>query len=90
MLALGLKSYATIHQVGSSKTYISPNALYTASVVLDGDTIEIDAETYTGQPALAVWQQNDLLIRGVGGRPHLVANGEYIWGKGIWVVAGDN
>ncbi|MBL4716566.1 MAG: T9SS type A sorting domain-containing protein [Bacteroidia bacterium] len=90
MLTFGLKSYATIYQVGSAKTYVSPNALYTASVVLDGDTIEIDAETYTGQPALAVWQSNDLLIRGVGGRPHLVANGEYIWGKGIWVVAGDN
>ena len=59
-------------------------------VIQDGDTILIDAETYTGTAALAVWQNNDLVIQGVSGRPHLEANGQYIWGKGIWVFAGNN
>jgi Secretion system C-terminal sorting domain len=81
---------ATIHQVGATRTYTSPNALYLANVVQDGDTIEIDAETYTGQAALAVWQSDNLLIRGIGGQPHLVADGQYIWGKGIWVFASND
>jgi Secretion system C-terminal sorting domain len=88
-----LQSYlatAAIHQVGATRPYLSPNALYLANVLQDGDTIEIDAATYTGQAALAVWQANDLLIKGIGGRPHLVAAGQYIWGKGIWVFAGNN
>ncbi|MCC6723031.1 MAG: right-handed parallel beta-helix repeat-containing protein, partial [Saprospiraceae bacterium] len=38
---------------------------------------------------MAVWQANNLVIRGVGGRPHLEAGGQYIWGKGIWVLAGN-
>ena len=55
----------------------------------DGDTIEIDAGTYTGD--VAVWRASDLTIRGVGGgRPQLVADGEAAEGKGIWVTAGNN
>ncbi|MFV0564295.1 MAG: T9SS type A sorting domain-containing protein [Flavobacteriaceae bacterium] len=90
LLTLCFKGHATVHQVGATKIYASPYDLYLANSVQDGDTIEIDAETYTGQSALAVWEQNNLLIKGVGGRPHLVANGQYIWGKGIWVLAGNN
>lgn len=90
LLVIDFTSYATIYQVGSTKTYVSPNALYTANLVQDGDTIEIDAETYTGQAALAAWQSNNLLIKGVGGKPHLVADGQYILGKGIWVLAGND
>lgn len=59
-----------------------------AAQAKDGDTIEIDAGTYTGD--VAVWHANDLTIRGVGGRPHLVADGEAAEGKGIWVTAGNN
>lgn len=90
ILALGLNSHASIYHIGPTQTYISPNSLYLAGVIQDGDTIEIDSAIYTGQAALAVWQNNNLLIRGVGGRPSLVANGQYIWGAGIWVLAGDN
>ncbi len=82
--------YATTYQVGATRTYVSPYALYQANVVVNGDIIEIDAETYSGNACLAVWQASDLLIRGVGGRPHLEAAGQYIWGKGIWVLAGDH
>lgn len=81
---------AATYQVGSSKIYSTPNALYLANVLNDDDIIEIDAEVYTGQDALAAWTQNRLVIKGVGGQAHLQANGENIWGKGIWVLAGDN
>lgn len=90
LLLMTLSSYATTYYVGSTRTYVSPRALYIANIVQDGDIIEIDTETYSGNAALAVWNKNNLIIRGVGGRPHLVANGQYIWGKGIWVCAGNN
>ena len=90
MLVIITTSNAAIHQVGSTKTYVSPNALFQEGIVQDGDTIEIDAELYSGTPSLAVWQSLDLLIRGVGGRPHMKVDDEYIWGKGIWVLAGNN
>ncbi len=82
--------HATTHRIGPNDTYTSPNALYNANVVQDGDTIEIEVATYTGTASLAVWQRNNLVIRGIGGRPHLVADGQYIWGKGIWVLAGND
>ena len=81
---------ATTFNVGSTHTYKTPNSLYLANVVQDGDIIEIDAETFSGNDCLAVWNKDNLLIKGIGGRPHLIANGAYIWGKGIWVLAGDN
>ena len=81
---------AEIFSVGSTRTFPTPNALYQAGVVHEGDTIEIDGETYVGTHSLAVWQADNLLIRGVNGRPHLKADGKYIQGKGIWVIAGDN
>jgi len=89
-VTMSIPLFAATYQVGTGKTYASPNALYLADVVSDGDIIEIDAETYTGTAALAVWMKNNLIIRGVGGRPHLVADGQYIWGKGIWVFAGND
>ncbi len=82
--------FATIFKVGPEQEYHSPNQLYLANVLADGDTVEIDAAVYFGIDALAVWANNNLLIKGVGGRPHLKADGQYIWGKGIWVCAGDN
>lgn len=88
--AMPFLSYSMTFQVGSSHTYANPNALYLANVLQDGDVIEIDAETYSGTDALAVWSQNDLIIRGIGDRPHLIADGQYIFGKGIWVLAGNN
>ncbi len=91
ILALvSLNAFSTTFQVGPTKTYTSPHALYQANVVQNGDIIEIDSATYTGQACTAVWQKDNLIIRGVGGRPSLVASGNYIWGKGIWVLAGDN
>ncbi len=90
VFSLALTASATIHPVGPTQFYVSPNALYVAGVVQTGDTIDIDAATYTGTACLAAWQPDNLYIRGVGGRPHLVAAGAYILGKGIWVFVGDN
>ncbi|MDE2228281.1 MAG: right-handed parallel beta-helix repeat-containing protein [Alphaproteobacteria bacterium] len=53
----------------------------------DGDVIEIDAADYRGD--VAVWNQNDIVIRGVGGRPHLYADGDAAQGKAIWVTHGN-
>ena len=46
LLLLSYNSFAATHQVGPSGPYLSPNMLYTANVVQDGDTIEIAAATY--------------------------------------------
>ena len=42
LLSPGLS--ATTFHVGSTRNYVSPNALYLANVVQNGDTIEIEIE----------------------------------------------
>lgn len=46
--------------------------------------IEVDAGDYVAD--VAVWQQDDITIRAVGGRVRLLAQGAAAEGKGIWVV----
>ena len=81
---------AKSYHIGSGQNYPNPNALYQADVLQDGDTLLIEAATYSGQEALAVWDNHDLFIKGMNGKPILVANGAYIQGKGIWVLKGNN
>jgi hypothetical protein len=57
-----------------------------AAVAGHGAVIEIDAADYAGD--VAVWTQDDLVLRGVGGRPHVRAEGASAEGKAIWVVRG--
>ena len=83
-------AFATTYKVGPSRTYTSPNALYLANIVANGDIIEIDAGDYSGTNAFANWSANNLIIRGIGGRPHLIANGQNLQGKGIWIISGNN
>jgi hypothetical protein len=52
----------------------------------DGDTVEIEAAEYVGD--VAVWTQSNLTIRGVNGRPQMVAGGASAENKGIWVMRG--
>lgn len=59
-----------------------------ATLAKDGDTIEIEAGDYSGDTA--VWKQNNLVIRGVGGRARLIASSALAEGKGIWVIRGGN
>ncbi len=58
-----------------------------AKTAKDGDVIEIDAADYRGD--VAVWNANDIVIRGIGGRPRLAADGEAAQGKAIWVTHGN-
>ncbi len=57
-----------------------------AKTARDGEVIEILPGEYRGQPA--VWTQNNLVIRGKGQRPVLIADGKSAEGKGLWVIRG--
>ena len=72
-------------RVGPDRALTTPSAA--AAVARDGDTVLIDAGTYSGD--VATWTQDDLTLRGVGGRAHLRADGRDAQGKAIWVIAGD-
>jgi hypothetical protein len=72
-------------RVGPGRKLATPGAA--ASAARDGDVILIEAAEYPD--SRAVWSQSRLLIRGVNGRPHLVAGEKLAQGKAIWVVTGD-
>ena len=57
-----------------------------ARLAKDGEVIEVRPGNYRGQPA--IWTQNNLIIRGVGDRPVMLADGRSAEGKAIWVVRG--
>lgn len=78
--------FAKSWQVGSGATYKVPSQV--AALAQDGDTIDIAAETYTGD--VAYWKANNLRISGVGGLAKLRANGKSYGGKAIWVIGGNN
>ena len=59
-----------------------------ARLAKDGEVIDIQPGNYRGQPA--IWTQNNLIIRGVGERPVMLADGKSAEGKAIWVVRGGN
>lgn len=57
-----------------------------AQLARSGDTVEIAAGEYRAD--VAVWRQDRLTIRAVGGRARLVAAGAHAEGKAIWVFKG--
>src|SRR5687768_16216160 len=65
-----------------------PTPSKAAAMARDGDVVEIHAAIYSGD--VAVWRANHLTLRGVGGRPHLKADGASAQGKAIWVIQGQN
>jgi hypothetical protein len=71
-------------RVGPGHELKAPSAA--AKAAHDGDTIEIEAGVYPGD--VAVWRQNRLTLRGVGGRAHMRADGANAEGKAIWVIKG--
>lgn len=85
---------ATIFTIGPDQDYKTPNELYQANqadnLIQDHDTIQVKAGIYLGQEALAVWNNNNLLIKGIDGMAELYAEGQYIIGKGIFVSEGNN
>ena len=52
----------------------------------DGMLIEVDAGEYVAD--VAVWTQQDLTLRAVGGRVQLIAAGAHAQGKGLFVTRG--
>ncbi len=83
---LMLTTMGPILQVGAGKTYPAPCAALAAAS--NGDTVEIDAATYTGD--VCPVSKNNLVIKGVGGRPVIAAGGMISGRKGIWVITGSN
>jgi len=55
-----------------------------ARVAQDGDIVEILPGDYRGD--VAVWTQKSLTIRGVGRMPRMIADGQNVEGKAIWVL----
>ncbi len=76
----------TTIRVGPNRLYRKPSEV--AQIAKDGDTIEIDAADYFGD--VAVWPQNNLTLKCIGGRPHLRAAGQSAEDKAIWVIKGEN
>ena len=72
-------------RVGPGRQFASPSLV---TGLVSGDVVEIDAGVYNG-PA-TTWSTNNLTLRGVGGRAHLVAPATISNGKAIWVTAGTN
>lgn len=85
-LLFSFPAFAVTRSVGPGQPYATPCQALTAAQ--NGDVVEIAAGLYTGD--VCAITANNLTIRGVGGRARLDAAGLYAWGKGIWVVAGDN
>lgn len=73
-------------QVGRLHPYATIAAA--AKDARNGDTVEIEAGDYVGD--VAIWAQDNLTIRAVGGRAKLFANGRHVERKGIWIVRGGN
>ena len=86
LIAAGSASAATL-SVGPGKTYSAPCAAFNAAK--DGDTIEIAGNNIYKGDVCGIYR-NNLVIRGVNGRPMIDANGANAMGKGIWVVGGNN
>ena len=86
-----IESYATIWRVGPTRTHKYCSQV--ASLVQNGDTVEIDFATYINDSQV-IWNKNNLHIIGVGGRPRLQAgskiSNDNVNGKGIFVISGSN
>ena len=55
----------------------------------DGDVIEIDAKGQYFNDHVK-WKKNNLIIKGVNGRPFIKSSGFIKNGKAIWLIQGDN
>jgi hypothetical protein len=86
VLALASPCDAITRLVGPTRTYTTVRAA--AAAAQNGDSILIDAGIYSGD--VCSWNASNLVVRGVGGRPHMQADGAQESGKGTWVVNGSN
>ena len=82
--------FAKQWNVGPTRTYTTPAAV--SALVNHGDTVLIDAALYPNHPQV-YFTKNNLLIRGIGGRPRLEAGAALAGnanGKAILVISGGN
>ncbi len=80
--ANGIESIRQVVLVGPGRTV---KTLAEASTVArDGALVEVDSGEYAGD--VAVWTQNRITLRAVGGRVKLRAAGQSAEGKAIWVI----
>ncbi len=86
MIFIAANSIAGVYKVGPGLDYTKPSQV--ASLVADGDTVDISAGVY--EKDVCIWRKNNLLLRGIGGRAHLKCGGLYAEGKAIWVIKGKN
>ncbi|MEI6410714.1 MAG: right-handed parallel beta-helix repeat-containing protein [Bacteroidota bacterium] len=87
LLLLNCPLFATVWQVGPTRTYTKPSQV--AALVGDGDVVEIDAGVYVAD--VCTWSAPNLTLRGVGGTyARLNAQGTSAQGKAIWVISGNN
>jgi len=77
---------SAILKVGPEHTLKKPSDA--AQIAKDDDVIQIEGNTYHGDTA--IFTQNNLLIRGVNGKPVLIAPENIPNRKAIWVIRGDN
>jgi hypothetical protein len=80
----GTESIGTVIRVGPNQSLRS--IAEAARQAKDGVVIEVEAGDYSAD--VAVWSQDDIAVRGVGGRVRLLAAGASAEQKGIWVVRG--
>ncbi|HEY1092276.1 MAG TPA: right-handed parallel beta-helix repeat-containing protein [Burkholderiaceae bacterium] len=81
-------------QIGAAwaaRIEVGPGLAYTsiaqaARAARDGDTVEVQAGDYRAD--VAIWTQRSLVLRAVGGRVRLIADGASAERKAIWVVRG--
>ena len=59
-----------------------------AAAARDGDIVEIDPGVYRG--GVALWPQDDLIVRGASERPHITADGKSIEQRDVWLYTGNN
>lgn len=82
---------AKIWQVGPTRTYTYCDKV--VNLVQNGDTVQIDAATYSNVPQV-IWRKANLYLVGVGGRPILKAGAtianDNVNGKGIFVISAAN
>jgi hypothetical protein len=81
-----LEAGRRVLRVGPGEKLATPGLA--ARVARDGDAVLIEAADYPDSGA--VWPQDRLLLRGVDGRPHLIAGPKLAQGKAIWVINGDD
>jgi len=86
ILFSGLSRAESGNQIEVGVTRTVKTLAEASRIARDGDVISVDAGDYVGD--VAVWKQNDIVVRARNGRVRLLAQGAAAESKAIWVVRG--